>query len=70
MGWSREKVKDYVKLQNINAETWGIIGATFQNMAPIGAEGAAPQVGATAPISEGLLRSMGSYYRTFQRCNN
>ena len=58
MGWSREKVKDYVRLQNINAETWEIIGATFQNIAPNTQNRSAPQNGAVAPISEGLLRSI------------
>ena len=40
------------------AETWKIIGATFQNMAPNPKKGSAPQNGATAPISERLLRSI------------
>ena len=51
-------VQDLIDGKIKNGETWEIIGATFQNIAPNTQNRSAPQNGAVAPISEGLLRSI------------
>lgn len=58
MEWSREKVKDYVRLHKICKEAWNLIGATFQITAPGEEKTSAPQNGATAPFTENLLREI------------
>ena len=58
MGWSREKVRDFLALRNICGEAWEIVGATLDNLAPSDLEDNAPDAGAIAPFTEGLLRSI------------
>ena len=59
VGWTREKVRDYIALAKIDPEAWKIIvGATKQELAPEEEAAVAPAFGATAPkiFTEGLLR--------------
>jgi len=58
MGCSRERVKDYAALQKIDTRAWDVIGATCSKVAPDSENGTAPSNGATAPFTEGLLRSI------------
>ena len=51
MGWSREKVKDYNRLQYISPIAWELIGAELQKIAPNGVKNLAPQIGANAPVT-------------------
>ncbi|WP_407356033.1 hypothetical protein [Methanolobus sp. WCC5] len=56
IGWSREKVKDIVKLETS-------IGADILNLAKEHQEGRAPSIGASAPFNftEGWFRNSGLY---------
>ena len=36
LGWSREKVKNYAALHQIEKEAWDLIGTTFEQNVPIG----------------------------------
>lgn len=58
-GWSREKVKNYASLKQIDPLAWEVIGTTFEDIVPMTDEGAVPTNGTTVPVfTEGLLRSI------------
>jgi DNA modification methylase len=59
LGWSREKVKNYVALDQITKEAWKIIGTTFEKDVPMDDENGVPVVGPSVPpFTEGLLRAI------------
>ena len=60
IGWSRSAVRDYAGLQQIDADAWEVVGATFSDFAPTDETEHAPTNGATAPspFTEGLLRNI------------
>lgn len=58
MGWSREKVRNYLSLKNISEDAWEIIGTTFEKDVPVDEEEVVPRDGTIVPFTEGLLRSI------------
>lgn len=56
--WSQLQIKDYSSLQKISQSAWEIIGATFPTNGTNTKNKVASQDGATAPITERLLRSI------------
>lgn len=58
LGWSREVVRDHAALAKVADDAWQIVGATIRNSAPSVEDHAAPEFGATAPFTAGLLRSI------------
>ena len=58
LGWSREKVKNYVSLQNIGHEAWEVDGTCMEKSVPTRGEGGGPLDGTDVPFTENLLRSI------------
>jgi DNA modification methylase/ParB-like chromosome segregation protein Spo0J len=58
LGWSRDKVADYVSLKKIDSNAWAVIVATFEGVATIEVNGVATPIVASATFTEGLLRSI------------
>lgn len=58
MGWSREKVRNFISLRGISNEAWAVIGTTLEENEPGAQDGCVPAVGTNVPFSEGLLRSI------------
>jgi hypothetical protein len=56
LGWSREKVKVYASLQDIDERAWQIVGTTVRDSGVVQENGDVPQSGTTVPFTEGLLR--------------
>ena len=63
---AREPVKDYAALAKIAPDAWQIVGATIREPAPIAGSDVAPAVGATAPFTAGILRSILSLHASQQ----
>ncbi len=58
MGWSREKVRNFIMLRNICADAWDMVGTTIEKNVPDKEEGDVPAFGTGVPFTENLLRNI------------
>ena len=65
-GWSRDKVKNYARLESIAPPAWDVIGTEFYKSVPTREDAHVPTVGTGVPISENLLRNILDLTETHQ----
>jgi len=58
MGWSREKVKNYISLRHICDDAWKMVGTTIEKNVPKSEESGVPTDGTDVPFTENLLRNI------------
>ncbi len=58
LGWSRERVRDFIGLRKIDRQAWEVVGATWENGGAKRENDEAPEDGAGAPFTEKLLRAI------------